>query len=221
MLLKHQDHIIDNTIQDLSLPEQQGDQSVASGSSLPPTSRRAATIQALAKRARETKDTRRVGRRKRAQTTSMDQSQPSQQNHHSDDMNITMGEDFDNLIDNVPMPPNNFADPNEPSDDLADRNEPPVPDNNNQHLPPDHFAGQNEPPIQDNYPHIPPDHFVDQNEPPIPNNAPEGDEHQQEYQFILHRQPRPNINAEALAQMAHTITVTMSPPRRNRWELCG
>ncbi|KAG1901400.1 uncharacterized protein F5891DRAFT_254149 [Suillus fuscotomentosus] len=98
MLLKHQVHTYDNTIQDLSLPEQQGDQSVASGSSLPPSSRRAATIEALAKRARETKDTRRVGRRKRAQTTSMDQSQPSQQNHHSDDMNITMGEDSDNLM---------------------------------------------------------------------------------------------------------------------------
>ncbi|KAG1840766.1 hypothetical protein C8R48DRAFT_63416 [Suillus tomentosus] len=85
-------HTYDNTIQDLSLSEQQGDQSVGSGSSLPPSSRRAAPIQTLAKRARGNKDTRRVGRRKGAQTTSMDQSQPSQQSHHSDDMDITMGE---------------------------------------------------------------------------------------------------------------------------------
>ncbi|KAG1893096.1 uncharacterized protein F5891DRAFT_1196818 [Suillus fuscotomentosus] len=76
-------------------------------------------MQTLAKRAHKIKDTRLVGRRTCAQTTSMDQSQPSQQNHHSDELDITMSDDFDNLIDDVPMPPNNFA----------DRNEPPVPDN--------------------------------------------------------------------------------------------
>ncbi|KAG1887490.1 uncharacterized protein F5891DRAFT_988221 [Suillus fuscotomentosus] len=86
------DHIIDNTIQDLFPPEQQDDQSAASGSSPPPSSRRAAPIQTLAKRARENTDTRHIGRRKRAQTTSMDQSQPSQQSHYSDDTDITMGE---------------------------------------------------------------------------------------------------------------------------------
>lgn len=77
------------------------------------------------------------------------------------------------------MPPNNFADPN-PSDDFADRNEPPIPDNDS---------------------HVPPDDFADQNEHPVPNNAPGGDGHQQEYQFVLHRQPRLNIDVEALAQM--------------------
>ncbi|KAG1884124.1 hypothetical protein F4604DRAFT_1919966 [Suillus subluteus] len=194
-------HTYDNTVQDLSLPEQRDDQSVASGSSLPPSSRRAAAIQTLAKRARENQDTRHVGRRKCAQTTSMDQSQSNQQNHCSDNMDITMGDDFDNLIDDVCMPSNNFANPNEPPDDFADQNEPPIPDNN-QHIPPDDFADRNEPPVPDNNPHIPPDDFADQNEPPVPNNAPEGDGHQQEYQFVLHRQPRPNIDVEALAQMA-------------------
>jgi hypothetical protein len=81
-------------MQDHSLPElpehPRDDQSVASGSSLPPSSRRAAAIQTLAKRARKNQDTRRVGRRKCAQTTLMDQSQPSQQNHQSDNMDIKM-----------------------------------------------------------------------------------------------------------------------------------
>ncbi|KAG2119450.1 hypothetical protein DEU56DRAFT_904818 [Suillus clintonianus] len=80
-------HTYDNTMQDHSLPEQpQDDQSVASGSSLPPSSRRAAAIQTLAKRARENQDTRRVGRRKCAQSTSIDQS------------DITMRDDDDNLM---------------------------------------------------------------------------------------------------------------------------
>ncbi|KAG2057109.1 hypothetical protein BDR06DRAFT_218672 [Suillus hirtellus] len=126
----------------------------------------------------------------------MDQSQPSQQNHHLDDADITMGDDFDNLTVDVPMPPNNFTDPNKPSDDFADRNEPPVPDSN-PHIPPDDFGHQNEP----NNQHPPPDNFADQNEPPVPNNAHEGDGHQQEYQFVLHRQPRLNIDVEALTQM--------------------
>jgi len=146
----------------------------------------------------------------------MDQLQLSQQNDHSDNTDITMGDDFDNLvylsseyelctnnyqIDDVLMPPNNFADPNEPPDDFFDQNEPPVPDDN-PHIPPDDFTDQNKPPVPNNNPHIPPDDFTNQNEPPVPNNAPECDGHQQEYQFVLHHQPWPNIDVEALSQMA-------------------
>ncbi|KAG1908159.1 uncharacterized protein F5891DRAFT_1179678 [Suillus fuscotomentosus] len=50
-----------------------------------------------------------------------------------------MSDDFDNLIDDVPMPPNNVPDRNEPPDDFADQNEPPTPDN----IPPDDFTDRN------------------------------------------------------------------------------
>jgi hypothetical protein len=76
------------------MPEEQRDQNIASSSSLPPSARRAATIQVLAKRARENGDMKHVGRRKCAQITS----KPSQQNNHSEDMDITMGDDFDDLV---------------------------------------------------------------------------------------------------------------------------
>jgi hypothetical protein len=76
------------------MPEEQSDQNIASSSSLPPSARRAATIQVLAKRARENGDMKRVGRRKRAQITS----KPSQQNNDSEDMDIAMGDGFDDPV---------------------------------------------------------------------------------------------------------------------------
>jgi hypothetical protein len=112
---------------------------------------------------------------------------------------------------NPPIPPGDVADQNEgpvpdhnppiPPGDDANQHEPPVP-NNNPPIPPDAFADQNEGPVPDHNPHIPPGDVANQHEPPVPNNAPEGDGHQQEYQFVLQRQPRPNIDVEALAQMA-------------------
>ena len=68
------------------MPEEQSDQNIASSSSLPPSARRTAMIQALAKRARENGDMERIGRRKHAQ------------NNHSKDMDIAMGDDFDNPV---------------------------------------------------------------------------------------------------------------------------
>ncbi|KAG2745631.1 hypothetical protein P692DRAFT_20741214 [Suillus brevipes Sb2] len=140
------------------------DQSVASGSSLPPSSRRAAAIQTLAKRARKNQDTRRVGRRKCAQTTSMDHIV-----HH---------------------------------DDFVDPNDPPVPDND----PPESADPDNDPPVPDNDPPVPDnDPPVPDNDPPVPDNDPPNPPNppnEPQYQYVLQRQPQPNIDVDAMAELA-------------------
>jgi hypothetical protein len=112
--------------------------------------------------------------------------------------------------DYPPLPPDDPAPPNEPpihddypplppGDDPAPPNEPPIPDDYPP-LPPNDPAPPNEPPIPNNYPPLPPD---DPAQPPVPDDdPPEGDGHQPQYQFILPRRPRPNIDVEALVEIA-------------------
>ncbi|KAG2119325.1 hypothetical protein DEU56DRAFT_904917 [Suillus clintonianus] len=135
-------HTYDNTMQDHSLPEQpQDDQSVASGSSLPPSSRRAAAIQTLAKRARENQDTRRVGRRNVLKVPRLT-SRISQCV-----MMMTIW-----YTDDVPVP---LADPDEHPGNFADQHEVPVP-NNNPPITPGDVADQHEVPVPNNAPPITP-----------------------------------------------------------------
>ncbi|KAG2744318.1 hypothetical protein P692DRAFT_201721996, partial [Suillus brevipes Sb2] len=64
-------------------------------------------------------------------------------------------------------------------------NDPPVPDND----PP---VPDNDPPVPDNDPPVP------DNDPPNPPNPP----NEPQYQYVLQRQPQPNIDVDAMAELA-------------------